>query len=94
MVHIPQERALCQHPGGGVSPLCEASGKEREVSQPFPTTPLFISVFQWASRSAHSLLVFSVCWGVHGIGVSKGFIISQQALKVLVYSPIVILAFS
>lgn len=34
MVHMPQERALCQHPGRGAS-LCEASGKEKEVSQPF-----------------------------------------------------------
>lgn len=93
MVHTPQERALCQHPGRGVSPPCEASGKEKQVSQPFPTTPLFISVFQWVSRSADSLLIFSVCWEVHGIGVSKGFIASQQALKVLVCSPTVILAF-
>lgn len=44
MVHMPQERALCQHPGRGVSPLFEASGKEKEVSQPFPPF-LYLSQF-------------------------------------------------
>lgn len=44
MVHMPQERALCQHMGRGVCPLCEASGKEKEVSQPFPPL-LYLSQF-------------------------------------------------
>lgn len=44
MVHMPQKRALCQHQGRGASPLCEASGKEKEVSQPFPPL-LYLSQF-------------------------------------------------
>lgn len=89
MVPMPQERSLCQHLGRGAS-LCEASGKEKEVSQPFPPFLCLSQVFQWASRSADSLLIFSICWGVHGVGVSKGFIASQQALNALVYSPTII----
>lgn len=58
-----------------------------------PITPVFISVFQWASRSADSLFIFSVCWEVHGVGVSKGFTASQQALNILVYSPTCNLSF-
>lgn len=44
VVLMPQERALGQHTGKGVSPLCETSGKEKEVSQPFPPL-LFLSQF-------------------------------------------------
>lgn len=58
-----------------------------------PTTPVFISVFQWASRSADSLFIFSVCWEVHGVGVSKDFTASQQALNILVYTPTCNLSF-
>lgn len=44
LVHVPQERAFCQHLGRGVSLLCEASGKEKKVSQPFPPL-LYLSQF-------------------------------------------------
>lgn len=44
MVHMPQERTLCQLMGRGASPLCEESGKEKEVSQPFPPL-LYLSQF-------------------------------------------------
>lgn len=87
MVHMPQKRALCQHQGRGASPLCEASGKEKEVSQPFPPLLYLSQFFSGHLDLQIQLFIFSVCWGVHGIGVSKGFIASQQALNILIYSP-------
>lgn len=85
------ERALCQHTGRGVSPLCEASGKEKEVSQPFQPL-LCLSQFFCGHLDLQihcSYLAF--------VGDSMEFVSAKvllQALNVLVYSSSVILAFS
>lgn len=69
---------------------CLSSSLGRQVARKrksfFPShrSTIYLS-FSVASRAADSPLIFSVCWGVHGAGVSKGCLASQQALNVSVY---------